>query len=163
MVPAEDSRGTQCPVCGTELTPEVGRRCPRCGTRTLWVRQPAVMERGVALFNLRLCGIMVGIQTAMLGLLLAGYRLPIPWGAALIAAALPVVGYVLATELARRAPAGSLPSLLSGGLALNAGLVVALMAAIMGLEEPLTLAGIIAGVMALTTPLIRKAVTGGTE
>lgn len=163
MVPAEDSKGTRCPVCGTELIPEVGRRCLRCGARTLWRPQAPDIDVGMTLFNLRLCGIMAGIQIAMLGLLLAGYRLPIPWGVALLAAAAPVAGYVIAGELARRAPGSRRAAVLAGGLALNGGLLVALIAAILGLSEPLTLAGLALGAAALITPLLRRAIAGGLE
>jgi len=163
MVPAEDSQGVQCPVCGTELTPETGRRCPRCGARTLWHPRPSAIDPGVALFNLRLCGIMAGIQVAMLALLLAGYRLPIPWVVAMVAAALPVLGYVLASELTHRVPAPWRASLLAGGLALNGGLLIALIAAIMGLGDPIVIAGVAVGIALLTMPLIRRAVTGGQE
>lgn len=160
MVPAEDSQATRCPVCGTELPPETGRRCPRCGARTLWRPRASPVDIGMALFNLRLCGIMAGIQTAMLGLLLAGYQLPIPWGVAALAAALPVVGYLAAGELAQRAPSTWRMPLLAGALALNAGLMTALIAAIVGLSEPVTLAGLVAGVTILTAPLIRRSVAG---
>lgn len=163
MVPAMDSESTRCPVCGTKLPPEAGRRCPRCGARILWRPEAPAVDVGLALFNLRLCGIMAGVQAAMLGLLFAGYRLPIPWGVALVIAALPVVGYVLAGELFRLAPASWRLSLLAGGLALNAGLLVALIATLLGLTEPLTLAGITAGVMALTAPLIRRGITGASR
>lgn len=163
MVPAEDSQASRCPVCGTELIREAGRRCPRCGARTLWRAHAPVFDVGMTLFNLRLCGIMAGIQIAMLGLLLGGYRLPIPWGVALLAAAAPVAGYVMAGELARRAPRSWRAAALAGGLALNGGLLIALIAAVVGVTAPLTLAGLAVGVAALTMPLIRRAIAGGLE
>jgi len=113
------------------------------------------------LFNARLCGIMAGIQVGMIALLVAGYRVPIPWGVGLAVAALPVLGYLLAGEVARRAPAAWRASLLVGPLALNAGLLVALIAAILGMTDPVVLAGVAAGAAALLAPLIRRPVTGG--
>ena len=53
MVPAEDSQATRCPVCGTELPPETGRRCPRCGARALWRPRASPVDIGMTLFNLK--------------------------------------------------------------------------------------------------------------
>ncbi len=113
------------------------------------------------LFNARLCGIMAGIQVGLIALLVAGYRVPIPWGVGLVMATLPVVGYLIASEAARRAPAAWRASLLVGALALNAGLLVALTADILGMTDPVVLAGITAGVAASLAPLIRSAVMHG--
>lgn len=110
------------------------------------------------LFNARLCGIMAGMQIGMIALLVGGYRLPIPWGVAIIVVALPIAGYVLASEVARRTPAAWRLNMLVAVVAANAGLLAALTAAILGLVEPVALAIIAALVGGLTAPLIRKAI-----
>ncbi len=162
MARPEDAGRPHCPVCGTALpTDNALRRCPRCGARILWTPSAPPLGAGVLLFNARLCGIMAGMQIGMIALLVAGYRLPLPWGVAMIVIALPITGYVLAGEMARRTPAHLRLSALVLVVASNAGLLVALTAAILGLLEPVTLA-IIAGLVgALTAPCIRKAIKDG--
>ena len=151
--------GRTCPVCGTRLPDEPGiRRCPRCGARALGWAAERPPEWGIVLFNARLSGIMAGLFLAMIGLLLMGYRFPVPWQAASIAMALPVAGYILFSAGARKVPRSWRTHYLVGVLALNAGLLVATMAAIVGLLVPLTLAGVAAAVAAAVSPLIRRAV-----
>ncbi|MGD9498235.1 MAG: hypothetical protein AB7Y46_18185 [Armatimonadota bacterium] len=116
------------------------------------------MDAGVLLFNLRLCGIMAGLEVGMMGLLVAGYQVPVPWGAALCVAALPVLGYLLAGEMARRVAEQWRAALLVGALAVNAGLFAALCTAVLGATDPIVLAGIAAAVALLCVPAIRRAV-----
>lgn len=164
MDPADEPRQDRCPVCGTPLPDDRRmRRCPRCGARILW-RQADVepqVEFGVVLFNGRLCGIMAGIQLGMIGLLVTGYRIPLPWAVALIVLSLPVAGYIAAGAAVRAAPPSWRTGLLVFVLALNAGLLAALIMAVLGLFDPLVLAGITVAVAAGVSRFIRRAVTGG--
>ncbi|MEA3401204.1 MAG: hypothetical protein U9R79_08185 [Armatimonadota bacterium] len=156
----EDTERWTCPVCGTELPDDEHlRRCPRCGAKALWRRREPAVAYGVVLFNARLCGIMAGIQAGMIAVLVAGYRLPIPWGVALAVAALPVLGYWLAGFVAQRVPRSWRTGLLVWVLALNAGLLAALIVAVLGYMDPLALAAITVGVAAVLSHTIRKAVT----
>ena len=138
-----------CPVCGGGL-PQAGhvRRCPTCGARILWQRarattglgrsvllqQPAASSQhpsfGVVLFNSRLCGIIAGIEVAMLLLLTSGYRIPLPWGLALSAAALPVIGYLAAGAVAQRLQPEARRGYLIFLMSCNAGLLAALIVAV---------------------------------
>lgn len=129
-----EARGEEvCPVCGQGL-PAGGRarRCPSCGARTLWQRPRGRADAAVVLFNSRLCGIIAGIQMAMMALLLSGYRIPLPWTLALGAASLPVIGYLVAGTLARWVRAESRRGYLVFLMSLNAGLLAALIAAVLG-------------------------------
>jgi len=160
MPPVEDADRRHCPVCGAGL-PEgrTLRRCPSCGARVLWTEAEPAPAPGVVLFNARLCGIMAGIQVGMIALLLAGYRLPIPWGVALIVVALPVAGYVIAGEVARHVPEHRRAGFLVAVVALNAGLLAAVIAAILGLVDPVALALVAAAVGGLLAPAIGRAVS----
>jgi len=115
------------------------------------------------LFNARLCGIIAGIQVGMIGVLVAGYRLPIPWGVALVVTLLPVAGYLLAGWAVQSTPASWHPNLLVGGLSGNVGLLVALVAAILGAVDPAFLGGLTVVVAALLWPVIRRAVTASSQ
>jgi len=159
MSPVGDADRRHCPVCGAGLpSGRKVRRCPSCGARALWTEAEPAPAPGVVLFNARLCGIMAGVQVGMIALLLAGYRLPIPWGVALIVVALPVAGYAIAGEVARHVPEDRRAGFLVGVVALNVGLLAALIAAILGLLDPVALAVIAAGVGALLAPAIGRAV-----
>jgi len=159
MGPVGDAERKRCPVCGAGLpSGRELRRCPSCGARALWTGAEPAPPPGVVLFNARLCGAMAGIQVGMIALLLAGYRLPIPWGVALIVVALPVAGYVIAGEFARHVPEGRRAGFLVGVVALNAGLLAALIAAILGVLDPAALGLVAAGVAVLLAPAIGRAV-----
>jgi hypothetical protein len=113
------------------------------------------------LFNTRLCGIMAGIQIGMITLLLTGYRLPLPWGVALIVLAIPFVGYYVGGHAARRVPREWRSGLLVAALAVNAGLLVSLIIAVIGLSDPVALAAIAVGVALVVRPAIHRAVIQG--
>lgn len=154
--PEEERR---CPVCQTRLSdaPSV-RRCPKCGARALqWAQRPQP-EPGTVLFNARLAGIMAGGFVSMMGLLILGYRFPLPWLVALIAIALPVAGYFGLGVLALKVPRSWRTHYLVGVLAADAGLLVATTVAVMGVLAPLTLLGIAAGVAAVAWAPIHRAV-----
>ncbi len=159
MSPARDTQWRRCPVCGAGLPDDRAmRRCPRCGARTLWTSAEAAPAPGVVLFNARLCGIMAGIQVGMIALLVGGYHLPLPWGTVLIVVALPVLGYAIAGEVAHRVPQSSRAGFLVIVVALNAGLLAALIAAILGLLDPVALGVIAAGAGGLLAPAIGRAI-----
>jgi hypothetical protein len=160
MSPEESPDERTCPVCDTPLPrdPSV-RRCPSCGARAIaWIRQRQ-LDSPVVLFNARLAGIMAGIFVGMLALLVLGYRFPLPWAIALAAMSLPVAGYIAFGELARKVPASWRTQYMVGVLSLNAGLLAALIAGVIGLTHPIPLTGITAVVAVLTWPIIRRAVT----
>jgi hypothetical protein len=159
MSPDQSPDERICPVCETKLpnSPSV-RRCPNCGAKALpWAREQP-LPRAVVLFNARLAGIMAGVFVAMLALLLLGYRFPIPWGVALVAVSLPVLGYVGFGAVARVVPSSWRTQYMVGALALNGGLLTAMVAAVMGLVQVLPLLGITVGVAALVWPVIHRAV-----
>ena len=139
-----------CPVCGRRL-PDARelRRCPSCGARLLWRRTRPHLSLGIVLFNARLCGIVIGTEIGMTALLLLGYRLPLPYGVMLGAAALPVIAYLLAGAIAQKL----LPEARRGYLLLlmsvAAGLLVALIAATLGISgaSPLLTIAALAGVL----------------
>ncbi len=158
MPPVGDVDRRHCPVCGASLPDgRTLRRCPRCGARSLWAEAEPAPAPGMVLFNARLCGIMAGIQVGMIALLLAGCRLPIPWGVALIVVALPVAGYLIAGQMARHVPEHGRAGFLVSVVALNAGLLAAVIAAILGLMDPVALALVAAGVGGLLAPAIARA------
>lgn len=164
MQPNHNADARECPVCGTRLPRGAQhRRCPRCGAKKLWSQQPEQppVDYGTVLFNTRLCGIMGGLQIGMIALLLTGYRLPLPWGVAVIMLATPFVGYYLGGLTARCVPRSWRVGLLVAALALNAGLVVALIAAVMVTPDPVVLAAIAVGVAFALKPLIHRAVAQG--
>lgn len=155
-----------CPVCGTQIAGDSRvRRCPRCRAKVLWregrTPEPPV-DYGTVLFNTRLCGIMAGIQVGMIALLLTGYRLPLPWGIALVMLASPFAGYYLASFAAASVPASWRTGLLVAALALNAGLMVALIGAVTGISDPIVLAAIAVGIGFAIRPFIERAVKQGT-
>jgi hypothetical protein len=160
MKPDERANQDVCPVCGTVLPKAPGvRRCPRCGARALAWRTEEPLEMPVVLFNARLAGIMAGIFTAMLALLVLGYRFPLPWGVALVAMALPVAGYITFGGGAQKVPASWRTQYLAGVLALDAGLLAAVVAGVMGLTGPMLLLAVTGAVCVLTWSYIRRAVT----
>ncbi|MBD3291773.1 MAG: hypothetical protein GF393_02550 [Armatimonadia bacterium] len=164
MAPERSPDERTCPVCDTRLPDDPAvRRCPRCGARALLWAEDRQPEQGVVLFNARLAGIMAGALVAMLGLLLLGYRFPIPWGVAITALALPVGGYIAFGETARTVPRSWRTHYLVGVLALNAGLLAATIAAVMGLMQLLPLLAIAIGLAGLVWPIIRRAVTESTR
>ena len=120
--------------------------------------QAQPVEHGTVLFNTRLCGIMAGLQIAMIGLLLAGYRLPLPWGVAVIMLAAPFVGYYLAGLAVRLTLPAWRSGLLVGALTLNAGLLVALIFAVTGVSDPVILGGSAVFVAFLLRSIIHRAV-----
>jgi hypothetical protein len=160
MSPDERPEERVCPVCETRLPDDPAvRRCPRCGARALqWARQQP-LGQGVVLFNARLAGMMAGAFVAMLSLLVLGYRFPIPWQVAFIAIALPVAGYIAFGALAVTVPRSWRTQYMVGVLAFTTGLLVATIAGLVGILNPLTLLGITAAVTALVWPMIRRAVT----
>ena len=95
----------------------------------------------------------------MLGLLILGYRFPLPWGVAAVAVGLPVAGYIVFSIGAWKVPASWRTQYMVTVLVLNAGLLAATITAVAGLIRPIPLIGIIAGVGALTWAPIRRAVT----
>ncbi len=150
----------ECPVCQTRMPDGLDmRRCPRCGARVLHWAGERPYDRGIVLFNARIGGLTAGAFVSMMTLLLLGYRFPLPWGVVLIALALPVAGYVLLGEGAQKVPPTWRTHYLVGVLALNAGLLAASMAAVIGLLALPALAGIVAAVGTLAWPVIRAAVT----
>lgn len=148
-----------CPVCETPLPDDPGvRRCPRCGARALpWTRGRS-LELSVVLFNARLAGIMAGAFVAMLGLLVLGYSIPIPWGVALAALALPVLGYIVFGGVARIIPSSWRVDYMAAMLTLNIALLVAVIAGIIGLTNPMTLIGIAALTAIVSWRFIRRVV-----
>lgn len=165
MQPNQNANEHECPVCGTSLPDDTEpRRCPRCGARNLWSRQleQQPVDYGTVLFNTRLCGIMAGIQIGMIALLLTGYRLPLPWGLVVTMLATPFIGYYLGGLAARLAPRSWRVGLLVAALALNGGLVIALITAVMLAPDPLLLAAIAFGVAFILRPLIHRAIVEGT-
>jgi len=164
MAPDESPHERTCPVCETRLPRDPAvRRCPRCGARALQWAQDRPLEQAVVLFNARLAGVMAGVFMAMLALLLTGYRFPIPWGVALAALALPVGGYIAFGEAARQVPRSWRTHYLVAVLALNAGLLAATVAGVMGLMSLLPLIVVTVGTGALVWPVIRGAVTNSTK
>ena len=162
MPPDPSPEEPVCPVCGTRMpgSPSV-RRCPRCGARALrWQAEPPC-DPGVVLFNARIGGLTAGALLAMMALVLLGYRLPLPWEVALAALACPIGGYVLLGEGAQKVPPSWRTHYLVGVLALNAGLLMASVVAVIGVVSLPALAGIVSGVAALTWPFIRRAVAEG--
>jgi hypothetical protein len=115
------------------------------------------------LFNARLCGIMAGIQIAMIALLVMGARLPIPWPLALSVVALPVVGYMLVGVIVPRMPAEWRTTYLVGAISLNAGLLGAAASAILGLLDPTLLLAVTAALMALLWRPLRRAIHAAPE
>ncbi len=159
MAPDERANKDVCPVCGTQLPEEPGvRRCPRCGARAIAWRPEQPLDEPVVLFNARLAGIMAGVFTSMLALLVLGYRFPLPWGVALITLALPVAGYVVFGTVAQKVPASWRTQYLAGVLALDAGLLTAVFVSVMGLTSPTALLVIVAVVCALSWRHIARAV-----
>ena len=160
MQPDTSPEERRCPVCQTKMPDDLDmRRCPRCGARALqWVRERPY-DRGVVLLNARIGGLTAGGFVAMMALLLLGYRFPLPWGVVLSALALPVAGYVLLGQGAQKVPPTWRKHYLIGVLALNAGLLVASMAAVIGLLALPVLVGIVIGTGALVWPIVRAAVT----
>lgn len=156
--------GAKCPVCGTEMPDDPKRRrCARCGARLLrWVEERPC-DRGIVLFNARIGGLTAGAFIAMMGLLLLGYRVPLTWGIAVIALALPFVGYALFGEGAKAVPRSWRTHYLVGVLALNAGLLIAAMAAVLGLLSVPALAATVPVVAAVAWPLIHRAVVASTR
>lgn len=151
-----------CPVCATRMPESPGvRRCPRCGARALRWRAEPPCDPGVVLFNARIGGLTAGALIAMVALVLLGYRLPLPWEVVLAALACPIGGYILLGAGAQKVPPSWRTHYLVGVLAVNAGLLMASIGAVIGLVSLPALAGIVAGVAALTWPLIRRAVTEG--
>jgi len=156
--------GGTCPVCGRGLgfSPEL-RRCPHCGARALWRQREPALGLPLVLFNARLCGIMAGIQVALIALLI-GSRGPTPplallWGSLVLAAA----GYVIAGAVALRIAPPARRGLLVLMVALNLGLLMALIAAELGLSEPVSLLGVTALGTAATWPLVARALMAWLE
>ncbi len=161
MEPLEREESRRCPVCGTALPEQFTlRRCPNCGAKTLWGRRESEprVDFGVVLFNARLCGIMAGIQLAMIALMLTGASHPV-WWVTLSMVGLPVLGYIAGGAAAQQVPRSWRTSLLVIVLALNAGLLAALISAVLGIYDILLLAGIVVGVGALLSGIIRTAIT----
>jgi hypothetical protein len=160
MAPEQSPDERTCPVCETRLPDDPAvRRCPRCGAKALlWARERP-LEQAVVLFNARLAGIMAGALASMLALLLLGYRFPIPWGVALVAVSLPVAGYIAFGTMARNVPRSWRTHYLVAVLALNAGLLMATVVALMGLMKVLPLLAIAVGTGALVWPVIKRAVS----
>ena len=146
-----------CPVCGHGLPPHAGlRRCPGCGHRTLWTQPRASPSLGTVLFNARLCGIIIGIETSCIGFLGLGYRVPAPCGIVLAAAAVPLLTYLVAGAIAFRVAPESRREYVIFLLATAAGLLIALIAAVSGLSAPgLLLALAVAGGALAYRPLSR--------
>ncbi len=153
-----------CPVCGGGL-PQAGhvRRCPTCGARMLWQRPRATTGLGVVLFNSRLCGIIGGIEVAMLLLLTSGYRIPLPWGLALSAAALPVIGYLAAGAVAQRLQPEARRGYLIFLMSCNAGLLAALIVAVAAPCGTGILLAIAVGAGVLSARFISSVVPGDSE
>lgn len=166
MVPGETMStehghlGHTCPACGRGLgpSPEL-RRCPHCGARALWRRREPALDLPLVLFNARLCGIMAGIQVALIALLV-GSRGPAPPPAVLWASlVLAAVGYVIAGAVAVRIAPTARRGFLVLMAALNLGLLTALIAAELGLSEPVSLLGVTAFGTAASWPLVARALT----
>ncbi len=157
----ESPQERTCPVCGTKLpdAPSV-RRCPNCGAKALQWKQRPQPDAGTVLFNARIAGIMAGGFLAMTGLLVLGYRFPLPWYVALTALALPIAGYAALGAVAERIPRSWRTHYLVGVLAADAGLLTATVLAVMGFVAALPLLGIAAGVAVVMWPFIRRAVAG---
>jgi len=139
-----------CPVCGRTLpTEQELRRCPGCGARLLWRRPRPDAGTGIVLFNARLCGIIIGMETSMLALLALGYRLPLPYGVMIGAAALPVAAYLLTSATTRKVRPESRRGYLVFLMSAVVGLLVALMAATLGVSRPglLLIIAALAGVL----------------
>ncbi len=153
----------RCPVCDAPVPEEAAlRRCPRCGARLLsWARQRP-LDYGIVLFNARIGGVTAGAFIAMLGLLLLGYRVPLPWVVAVVALALPVSGYILLGRTAQIIPPSWRLQYLVAILALNAGLLAATVLSVLDLVRIPGIALTIVAVAALTWPIIRKAVVSET-
>ncbi|HCA46489.1 MAG TPA: hypothetical protein DEP45_03730 [Armatimonadetes bacterium] len=159
MCPDAGLTEQRCPVCTTDLPAETGlRRCPRCGARLLSWRWQRPLDYGIVLFNARVGGVTAGAFIAMLGLLLLGYRVPLPWAVAAIALALPMSGYLLLGEGARIIPQSWRLHYLVAVLSTNAGLLTATVLSVLDLVRMPGVALTTVVVAALAWPIIRKAV-----
>ncbi len=155
---AQDDR--TCPVCGQTLPTEANlRRCPTCGAKLLWRRPCPDAADGIVLFNARLCGIVIGMETSMLALLALGYRLPLPYGVMIGAAALPVAAYLLTSATTPKVRPESRRGYLVFLMSTVVGLLVALMAATLGVSGPGLLLMIAALAGVLSSRLISRHVS----
>lgn len=161
MSDGQTRHGVQCPVCGQTLaTCPALRRCPRCGARTLWRNAEMGPPLPLVLFTARLCGVIAGIQVSLLLLLSGGYHLPLPLAVVGAAALLPLVGYALAGLGALHIAPEWRRGYLTLVLALDCGLLGALIIAQCGLAEPVSLlVATVLGTAAAWSPLSRKLTT----
>jgi len=160
----EDRLEQRCPVCGRGLPPSpVTRRCPGCGARTLWQEGQGPLALPVALFNGRLCGIIIGVQVGLVIMLTvaAGQALAAPVVATCLLAG--AAGYVVGGAIALRISPGNRRGYLVVMLSIIAGLTGALIAGIVGIGDPVALLGIAVALGVVSSPLISRAVWSWTD